>query len=253
MSASSRLQRRALQRRARDAAVVVAVGHQHPAFRLLAGDVGFAGLALRIERVELLLQTFLARLAGVDRAAEFSDDRLFHGRASPVLEAEEEQPVPARAGDGACDRRKRFVRPALIFEILVAHRDAVLDALVFADQPRAGDRPLVRWLPAPRRVTAVEFFAELPQALQRLGLEATVGQFLDPIGEPVLQEAPVVGWRLTVEEFAPFAPSTRRSARSSRRPIGPARYRSLQASVIEGVGMTALVGGTVERTLSGRR
>ena len=45
------LQRRALQRAAGDAAVVVAVGHQHPAFGLLAGDVGLAGLALGIEQL----------------------------------------------------------------------------------------------------------------------------------------------------------------------------------------------------------
>ena len=48
------LQRRPLQRAAGDAAVVVAVGHQHPALGPLAGDVGLAGLALRVEGVELL-------------------------------------------------------------------------------------------------------------------------------------------------------------------------------------------------------
>ena len=198
------LQRRAFQRRAGDAAVVVAVGHQHPAFGLLAGDVGLAGLALGIERVELLLQAFLAGLAGVDRAAEFADDRLFHGRASRFLRPKKSKPIPARAGDGARDRRQRFVRPALIFEILVAHRDAVLDALVFADEPRAGDRPFVGGLPAPRRVATVELLAELAQALQRFGLETAVGQLLNPIGEPVLQEAPVIRWRLVLEELAPF-------------------------------------------------
>ena len=43
------LQRRALQRAAGEAAVVVAVAHQHPALGALAGDVGLAGLALGVE------------------------------------------------------------------------------------------------------------------------------------------------------------------------------------------------------------
>ena len=74
------LQRRTLQRGTRNAAVVVAVGNKQPALGLLAGDVGLAGLPLRIERVELLLQSLFAGLAGVDRAAELSDDRLLHDR-----------------------------------------------------------------------------------------------------------------------------------------------------------------------------
>ena len=45
-----------LQRSAGDAAVVIGGAHQHPAFGLLAGDVGLAGLALGVEAVELLLQ-----------------------------------------------------------------------------------------------------------------------------------------------------------------------------------------------------
>ena len=67
------LQGRPLQGAAGDAAVVVAVGHQHPALGALAGDVGLAGLALGVEAVELLLEPFLGRLAGVDGAAELAD------------------------------------------------------------------------------------------------------------------------------------------------------------------------------------
>ena len=85
-------------------------------------------------------------------------------RSSLVLEAEEHQPfqrvpVMARAIGG-----QRFVWPALIFEVVVAHRDAVLDALPFADQPGAGDRPVLRWLPAPRRIAAVEIFGRVASA-----------------------------------------------------------------------------------------
>ena len=64
------LQRRALQVPSRDAAVVVTVGEQDPALVPLAPDEGLAGLALRIERVEVLLETLLRGLPRVDRAAE---------------------------------------------------------------------------------------------------------------------------------------------------------------------------------------
>jgi hypothetical protein len=52
------------------AAVVVAGGRQGPTFGTLAGDEGLGGFALRIERVELLFQTFFGGLAGVDGAAD---------------------------------------------------------------------------------------------------------------------------------------------------------------------------------------
>ena len=39
---------------------IVAVGHQHPALGLLAGDIGLAGLALGIERVELHVRALFA-------------------------------------------------------------------------------------------------------------------------------------------------------------------------------------------------
>lgn len=65
------------QRATGDAAVVILVAHQYPALGALAGDVGFAGLALGVEAVELLLQTFLGGFPGVDRAAELADDLRF--------------------------------------------------------------------------------------------------------------------------------------------------------------------------------
>ncbi|MEI2757102.1 MAG: hypothetical protein V9F46_11700 [Chitinophagaceae bacterium] len=68
------LQAGALQRAAGDAAVVVLIADQHPALGALAGDVGLAGLALGIERVELLLQPFLGGFPGVDGAAQLADE-----------------------------------------------------------------------------------------------------------------------------------------------------------------------------------
>ena len=109
-------------------------------------------------------------------------------------------------------------------------------------------------LPAPRRIAAVELLAERLEALHRLGLQPAIGQFLDAVGQPAFEEAPVVGRRLGLEEIAPLLLQLRRSASSSGPPAGPERCRSIQASCLrEGVGMTALVGGTVERTFSGGR
>ncbi len=68
-----------------------------------------------------------------------------------------------------------LIGPALILEVVVAHGDAVLDALPFADQPRAGDRP-VHWrgCAAPGRVAAVELLGE------RLAAASTVSGFSPP-------------------------------------------------------------------------
>ena len=60
------LQRRAFQRATRDAAIIVHVRQGDPAGALLTPDVRLARLALRIERVELLVGPLLARLARVD-------------------------------------------------------------------------------------------------------------------------------------------------------------------------------------------
>jgi len=51
------------------AAVVVLVGKAPPALVSLAGDEGLAGLALRVQRVELLFQSLFRALARVDAAA----------------------------------------------------------------------------------------------------------------------------------------------------------------------------------------
>jgi hypothetical protein len=49
-----------------------------PSLVLLARDEVLAGLPLRVERIEVLFQPFLAALARIDRAAR----RLFSGQAS---------------------------------------------------------------------------------------------------------------------------------------------------------------------------
>ena len=73
MSCEQPLQGRALHGAARDAAIIIVVGDQLPAQADLRGDEGGTGLALGIERVELLVEPFLGRLAGVDRAAKLRE------------------------------------------------------------------------------------------------------------------------------------------------------------------------------------
>src|SRR5439155_7663801 len=85
------LQRRALHVAAREPAIVVAGPGQCPAPVTLAADVGLAGFALRLERVELLFEPFLGGFAGVDRAALVARVTRRHGcppssrRPGPVL------------------------------------------------------------------------------------------------------------------------------------------------------------------------
>jgi hypothetical protein len=63
------LQGWSFHRPTRQTAVVVGGLDQTPAFTCLASDERFARLALGLERIEALLQSFLRRLAGVNRAA----------------------------------------------------------------------------------------------------------------------------------------------------------------------------------------
>jgi hypothetical protein len=53
------LQGRALHRAAREPAIIVGGRDQDPAFVALAADIGFARLALGVQRIELLLQPLL--------------------------------------------------------------------------------------------------------------------------------------------------------------------------------------------------
>jgi hypothetical protein len=63
------LERRAVGRAAGIAAVLIAGPDQGPAFRRLAAHIGFGGVMLGIERVEILLQPMLGGDPGIDGAA----------------------------------------------------------------------------------------------------------------------------------------------------------------------------------------
>ena len=120
-------------------------------------------------------------------------------RRPRILKAKEHQAVPAGAGNVARNSRQRFIGAALILEVLLPHRHAMLDALPLADQARAGNRPLpascVAWAALPSSSSANGI-----QAFDGLLAQPAVGQFLNAVGEPVFQEAAVIGRGLPIEK-----------------------------------------------------
>src|SRR4029077_19347977 len=91
------LQSRPVYRGAGEPAVIIGRAEAYPAFVPVARDEGLTGLALRLQRIELLLEPLLGRFAGVDRTADRS--------------------VPPRCGSwflhwpGTADGRARLARP----------------------------------------------------------------------------------------------------------------------------------------------
>lgn len=69
----------------------------------------------------------------------------------------------------------------------------MLYALPLAQQPCAGDGHQVGANAAFLAISAVKFLAKPLQAPDRLRLQPTIGQFLDPIGEAAFEIAPVEG------------------------------------------------------------
>jgi hypothetical protein len=63
------LQCRTLHSPARKTAIVVMVLYQVPALTRLAADEGLTGIALGVERIEILLQSLFGGLTGIDGAA----------------------------------------------------------------------------------------------------------------------------------------------------------------------------------------
>src|SRR5262249_6719256 len=94
------LQSRSIHRRAGEPAVVISLGQACPSFVSLAGDEGLTGLALRLQRIEFLLQPLLGGFARVNRAA--------HGSFPPRAAGRPPRHWPAPAGEEA---RALFVKP----------------------------------------------------------------------------------------------------------------------------------------------
>ena len=75
---------RAIHVTARNAAIVLVVLDQHPAFIALTGNIGLTGVALCIQRVEVLLKPLFARLARTNCAAGFVMPTVFPSGQSTV-------------------------------------------------------------------------------------------------------------------------------------------------------------------------
>ena len=104
---------------ARVGGVVVVIGDGDPALGALARDIGMPRIALGVDGVVLLVEALLGGLAGVDGAAQAPGEVRAHGRPPRCfcrlrlrrpLEAEEERPRPARAGDLAGDHGEAGIR-----------------------------------------------------------------------------------------------------------------------------------------------
>src|SRR4051812_44478834 len=97
-------------------------------------------------------------------------------RTALPIQAEEGPAVPARAGDGAGDGRKRLVQPALVFEPVGQDRHDVLDALVLSHQSCSCQGTTVGADAAQGDIAAVELLAQCLQSRHRLRLQAAIGQ-----------------------------------------------------------------------------
>ena len=184
------LQRRPLQRAAGEAAVVVAVLDQHPAFGPLAGHVGLARVPLGIEGVVFAVGLLVGADARVNRATALGIASDGAGwppeftppphEVAPAAQAEEGPAIPSGAGDGAGDRARatgradpRYSKPSASTVTMCS------TPFVLPDKLRAGNRPVISADPAQGDVAAVELLAQRLQPGHRLGLQAAVGQFLD--------------------------------------------------------------------------
>ena len=80
----------------------------------------------------------------------------------------------------------------------------MLDALPFAQQPRAGDGFDVGADAALDGIAAIEVFAEFFQTPDGLGFQPAIGQLLDAVSEAGYQILPVEGRRLAGKQLAPL-------------------------------------------------
>lgn len=121
-----------------------------------ATDVGFGGLALRVQRLERLIRALLGGLARGDGAAArpswCASLELAKFPSGTVAQAEEREAVPRCAGSEMHGRAQGPVQAAFIVEAALAHQHDHIFApeaadllgarqLASADQPWAGCMP----------------------------------------------------------------------------------------------------------------
>src|SRR5438445_2753705 len=142
------LQSRPIHRRAREPAVIISRAQADPAFLPLALDKGLAGFALRLQRIEFLLEPLLGRFAGVDRTADGSVPPgcgcwLFHaasalGCTRSLVDAKEPGTRPMGPGNPLGDHGQRAIALAVIFELVLTDEDGMGVSAPPPHQARAG-------------------------------------------------------------------------------------------------------------------
>ena len=135
ISAEQPLQRGPVHVGAGVAAVVVLLRQGGPAFVTLAVDEGLGRLALGVQRIERLIESFVGGLPGVDGAADGGaagrpvcelSRSAFSGQCRfSLAQAEEAITIPLRACDLLGDRAQRSEPAAVVFEAVVEHPDDV--------------------------------------------------------------------------------------------------------------------------------
>src|SRR6516162_140901 len=187
------LQSRPVHRGAGEPAVIISRAQAHPAFVPLAVDKRLAGFVLRLQRIELLFEPLLGRLAGIDRTADRSVPPrrglwFFHwpgpgelGCTRPLAQAKEPRARPMRPGDLLGNHRQRPIALALVFEPVLAHEDGMGVSAPLPHQPRAG----LQHFPGIERTSAFrEFSRQGLQAALQCAAWAAMGALLQLIGEP---------------------------------------------------------------------
>ena len=143
------LQSGPIHRRAGEPAVIISRAQADPAFVTLAVDEGLAGFALRLQRIEFLLEPLLGRFAGVDRTADGSVSPrrgwwFFHwgpprlGCTRSFAHTKEPRARPMCPGDPLGNYSQRPIALALVFEPVLAHEHGMGVSAPLPHQGRAG-------------------------------------------------------------------------------------------------------------------
>src|SRR5208283_3473024 len=185
----------------------------------LAADVGLAGLALRLQRVEFLFETFLGGFAGVDRAALTVGVSSRHRRppsarrpaamratgAEPTgsVQPEEQRSRPSGAGDLSGDRGQRAVVGALPREANIEHQNFIGSTPPLPHQPGSGLQLGAEACGG--RSGLLQLLCDLVELALQLRAAPAQGNFLHPVCDCSYQQLAAKTWRsIGLIETAPL-------------------------------------------------
>src|ERR1019366_2807083 len=117
---------------------VVHFGERDPSGVTLARDVGLTGFALRVERVELLLEPIVGTPNFGRSGFRMFALRDLDGGACALPQTEETGTRPMGPSDLTGDNCEGLMAPAVPFEPVNMDKHGIGDAAPFAHKPRAG-------------------------------------------------------------------------------------------------------------------